>query len=316
MDALIGDTGFVGGILAGQHEFGVRFNSRTIDQAANHSFETVVCAAAPGSMFEANRFPEQDKRRIDGLVDRLLTIKAKRFVLISTIAVLAGFAAESEASQAFENTVPYGVHRRQLETFVAERFREAMIVRLPALFGPGLKKNFLFDILNPMPSMLAEARYAELRTRLGPGLAGRLAGFYAWRDDLGLHMLDRDAFDGSPFRGELDAAVEAVGMSSIQFTNAASRFQYYDMRRLWSDIGIGLAAEAPVVHLAPAPVAAGDIFRAVTGRAMPATEARLHAEDMRTGLAALWQRSGSYLAEPEEILVSLAAFARAEKKAT
>lgn len=315
MDALIGDTGFVGGILAGQHEFAARFNSRTIGEAAGCRFETVVCAAAPGSMFEANRFPELDRQRIDGLIDQLSTIGAKRFILISTIAVFAGFAAENEETRAFEEQTPYGVNRRRLEAFVEQRFPGALVVRLPALFGSGLKKNFLFDIMNPMPSMLPKARLADLCSRLGPKLAGDLADFYGWREDLGLHILDRDAFDRSPLRAELDAAVEVLGMSAVQFTNPASRFQYYDMRRLWSDIGRGLAAGTPVLHLAPAPVAAGAIFHAMTGKAMPETEARLHGEDMRTGLAALWGRTGPYIAEPAEILVSIAAFSQAERRA-
>jgi hypothetical protein len=312
LDALIGDTGFVGGILACQHDFAARFNSRTIGGAAGRSFDTVVCAAAPGSMFEANRFPELDRQRIDGLIDQLGTIEAKRFILISTIAVLAGFAAENEDSRAFEEQTHYGVNRRRLEAFVEERFPGALVVRLPALFGPGLRKNFLFDIMNPMPSMLAEARLAELRSRIDPKLADGLADFYAWREDLGLHLLDRDAFDRSPLRADFEVAVEGASMAALQFTNPASQYQYYDMRRLWSDIGLALAAGVRTIHLAPAPVAAAEIYRAVTGRAMPRTEARLHAEDMRTGLAALWDRAGPYIADPSDILAGIATFARAE----
>jgi len=58
VDALIGDSGFVGTNLARQHGFAASFNSRTIGQAAGNGFDTVLCAAAPGSMFEANRFPD------------------------------------------------------------------------------------------------------------------------------------------------------------------------------------------------------------------------------------------------------------------
>src|SRR5688500_2268849 len=70
-DAIIGSTGFVGGHLLGQHSFVGRFNSRTVQHAAGQAFDVVVCAAAPGSMFEANRFPDQDKARIDALIDHL-----------------------------------------------------------------------------------------------------------------------------------------------------------------------------------------------------------------------------------------------------
>lgn len=315
MDALIGDTGFVGAILAGQHHFAARFNSRTIGRAGGTAFDTVVCAAAPGSMFEANRFPEHDQRRIDDLIDRLTTIAAERFILISTVATLADFNAEDESSAAFEAHIPYGVHRRKLEAFVESHFPAHLVVRLPALFGPGLKKNFLFDILNPMPSMLTDAKLADLRTRLTPDLAGCVAELYAWNEALALHVIDRSALDASGRRAELDAAIKAAGMAATGFTNPDSRFQYYDMAGLWRDIQRGLAGGVSVLHVAPAPIRAADLFRAVTGRDMPANDARKHAEDMRTGHASLWGRTGPYIADPDDILEAVVAFAREQAPA-
>lgn len=42
----------------------------------------------------------------------------------------------------------YGLHRRFLEKFVEEHFSKHLIVRLPGLVGPGLRKNVIFDFLN------------------------------------------------------------------------------------------------------------------------------------------------------------------------
>jgi len=172
MDALIGSTGFVGGSLLRHRSFEARFDSRSISEAEGKAFDTVVCAAAPGSMFEANRFPDRDREKVGSLIASLSGLKARRFVLVSTIAVLADFAADNEDSATFQTDLAYGANRRALEVFCADTFESCLVVRLPALFGPGLKKNFLFDILNPMPSMLGEAAFDALRGELGADLAG------------------------------------------------------------------------------------------------------------------------------------------------
>ena len=91
-DALIGYTGFVGSTLARQARFGARFNRANMHESAGAPFATAVCAAAPGSMFEANTAPDQDRAAIHALIDQLSRIKADRFVLISSIAVLSDFA--------------------------------------------------------------------------------------------------------------------------------------------------------------------------------------------------------------------------------
>ena len=95
---LIGYTGFVGGALAGQAAFSAKFNSKNIADIAGRSFDTVICAAASGAMFEANRFPDRDLQKIRALMDHLCGVKAKRLVLISSIAALADWAGRRPAA--------------------------------------------------------------------------------------------------------------------------------------------------------------------------------------------------------------------------
>lgn len=314
LDALIGHTGFVGGTLVHQHAFEGLFNSANIAATAGRTFDTVVCAAAPGSMFEANRFPERDARRIDALIRQLDALGAvRRFVLISTVAVLDGFAARDEETTAFETATPYGVNRRRLEVFVAERFPGALVVRLPALFGPGLKKNFLFDMINPLPSMMPPAGLAQLAEAVGPSLASLVAALYPLDAQLGMHLLDRAALDASGKRAALEAGVIDAGLGALRFTHPDSRFQFYDMRGLWRDIGRGLDHGLPVLHLAPPPLSAGEVHLALTGEAMADRGARVHVEDMRTGHAALWGKDGPYIASEVEVLDALTAFMAAQR---
>src|SRR5262249_30516687 len=79
----------------------------------------------------------------------LRTVTARTFVLISTIDVypFTRDADEGLDPQGLPNHA-YGTHRLQFEAFVRDCFPEALIIRLPALFGPGLRKNVLFDLLN------------------------------------------------------------------------------------------------------------------------------------------------------------------------
>ena len=309
MDALIGHTGFVGGHLAAQHDFDGLFHSRNVDRLGENSFDTTVCAAAPGSMLTANRDPEADAARIEALCTALSCLRTRRFVLISSIAVLARFdGQDDEETDRFQTALAYGRNRRRLEVFCADRFDDCLILRLPALFGTGLRKNFLFDLMNPVPTMLTAARLEELRAVLEPDLAAALARLYAVDATSGMAVLDRAALARDPDRAAVETAVTKTGFAAIGFHNPDTTFQFYDMTRLWSDIGLATEAGLDLLHLATEPLRAGDIHLRLTGREMPDTGARLHHEDMHTRHAALRGRTGPYLSSAGAVMDRLASF--------
>jgi nucleoside-diphosphate-sugar epimerase len=148
MDALIGSTGFVGGTLARQMSFDDHFNSVNIETMRGRSYDLVVCAGARAEKWKANLHPEEDRRGIAALCDVLSTVTARRVVLISTVDVFSNpIGPDETADIPTEGLHPYGLHRRQLEVFVDERF-PCTIVRLPALYGTGLRKNVIYDLLH------------------------------------------------------------------------------------------------------------------------------------------------------------------------
>lgn len=306
---LIGHTGFVGSALLRQTWFDARYNSANIAEITGARFGTLVCAAAPGSMIEANRAPERDRAAIDTLIAQLDKLEAECFVLISSIAVLADFAGgDDEGTQSFQQELAYGRHRRALESFVEQRFERHLIVRLPALFGAGLRKNFLFDLLNPVPAMLTEARHAALVAALDGALSEWLAALYTPDAATGLLKVDRAALLADPRRPALEAALEVMGATATQFHHRQTTYQYYAIDRLWQDIGIAYAAGLSHLHLAPEPLEAAAIHQRLLGRPMPDSPARLHREDMRTAHAALWGASGPYQFAAADTLGQLAAF--------
>jgi hypothetical protein len=147
-DALIGYTGFVGSTLARARDFQACFNSKNIGEIDGRSFDTVVCAGVSAVKWMANKEPEADLRAIRGLMDHLATVQAAHFILISTIDVYRDPVGVTEDDiPPTDGLHPYGLHRLMLERSVAERFPHATIIRLPGLFGPGLRKNLIFDLL-------------------------------------------------------------------------------------------------------------------------------------------------------------------------
>jgi hypothetical protein len=147
--ALIGHTGFVGSTLVQQKSFDAFYNSKNIPEIAGGSFDAVVCAAAPAAKWLANTNPAQDAETVGRLMSYLKQISASWFTLISTVDVFAVPVGQTEETPPTrEGLGPYGEHRLRLEEFVQERFERHCVIRLPALFGDGLKKNALYDLIH------------------------------------------------------------------------------------------------------------------------------------------------------------------------
>lgn len=146
--ALIGFSGLVGSNLLNQQEFDACFRSTDIEEIRGQSFDEVYCAGVSAVKWQANKDPEADWHGIEALLGPLEKIKAKKFILISTVDVFREPKGVDETTIPVEEGLhPYGLHRLKVEQFIRERF-PSVVVRLPGLFGTGLKKNIIFDLLN------------------------------------------------------------------------------------------------------------------------------------------------------------------------
>ncbi|BDZ62013.1 hypothetical protein Lsed01_00651 [Demequina sediminis] len=147
--ALIGYTGFVGSNLRAAREYDELYNSANVAEIAGRSFETVVFTAAKAEKWRINQNPDDDVAHIEQLKRTLESIDAERLVLVSTIDVYrdpVGVTEETEPPT--DGLHPYGLHRLGLEAFATGQFPSVHIVRLPGLFGPGIKKNVIYDLLH------------------------------------------------------------------------------------------------------------------------------------------------------------------------
>lgn len=148
-DALIGYTGFVGSNLLKHSSDFELFNSKNIQDIRGRHFRRVVCAGVSAVKWLANKNPDQDLAGIQTLINSLRGVSADFFTLISTIDVYEKPLGVNEDSRPIPApTEVYGRNRLALEDFVAKEFKHHLIVRLPALFGPGLKKNVIYDLMN------------------------------------------------------------------------------------------------------------------------------------------------------------------------
>lgn len=147
--ALVGATGLVGGTLSRQREFDVRVASRSAGQLAGRHFDEVVFCAARAEKWRANAQPHVDREHVDDLCRLLDSFRTERLVLISTVDVFAVPVGVDETSPVDpDGLAPYGVHRRLLEEHALASCAQTRVVRLPGLFGRGLKKNVVFDLLH------------------------------------------------------------------------------------------------------------------------------------------------------------------------
>ena len=98
--------------------------------------------------WKANKDPEGDAAAIEPLRRALESVTADRFVLISTVDVYPSVLGVDESSDCHGPNHAYGTNRLAFEDFVRQRFERHHVLRLPGLYGPGLKKNVLYDLLH------------------------------------------------------------------------------------------------------------------------------------------------------------------------
>jgi hypothetical protein len=146
-DAIVGWTGLVGRELLTRLPGAELYNSTNIQSMAGRCFNRIYFAGMPAEKWKINGAPDADYERLCMYKDLLATVHCAHFYLISTVDVLDCSVPQDETGLVYASH-PYGRHRRLLELYVAERFPGChTIVRLPGLFGTGLKKNALYDLI-------------------------------------------------------------------------------------------------------------------------------------------------------------------------
>jgi nucleoside-diphosphate-sugar epimerase len=143
---LVGATGFVGSNLQQQMQFDSLLSSKNVGDLKGQSVDLAIVAAGDARKWYANQNPEEDRAHIERVIADISAINIKRVLHFSTVDVYASKQGDEAALTGQVSSDAYGGHRYLLEQALKERFTDVVTIRLPGLYGPGLKKNIIFDI--------------------------------------------------------------------------------------------------------------------------------------------------------------------------
>ncbi len=249
-DAIVGYTGFVGQNLCLSRKFDNKYNSKNIQDAYDTNPELLVYAGIRAEMFTANHYPEQDFTNIKEAIENIRKISPKKLVLISTISVYPVFEGDENTVLDENDGTTYGRNRRYLEKWVEENIKDYLIVRLPALYGRGIKKNFIYDIIHYIPGLLKTSKYEELFNN------SSLARLYQDRGD-GFYKCIAETKDD---KKALRAFFEKSGFSALNFTDSRSEYQYFSLANLWNVINIALENNLHLLTIATEPILSSELY--------------------------------------------------------
>lgn len=250
--ALVGYTGFVGSNIYAAGDFDAVYNSKNIEESYGTEPDLLIYSGLRAEKYLANNDPDKDMELIIQAEENIKKIAPKKLVLISTIDVFKNPNGADELSEIdTEGLHAYGYNRYQLELWVRKNYKDALIIRLPGLFGKNIKKNFIYDYINVIPFMLKEEKFSELS-----GVDSSLKDYYVKQDNgfYKVNVADKD-------RELLKDKFRKLGFSALNFTDSRSVYQFYDLSRLWKDINTALEAGLTMWHPATEPVSAGEVYK-------------------------------------------------------
>ena len=301
MKALVGYTGFVGSNLLLSEKFDNFYNSKNIQDAYNTNPDLLVYAGMKAEKYLANNAPEEDMQLVIQAEENIIKINPKKLVIISTIDVFKNPKGVNENTRIDTNSLqPYGYNRYQLECWVRDHYPNALIVRLPGLFGVNIKKNFIYDYIYAIPFMIKADKMEELvkkESNLLKYYENLLNGFYKVKT-----LKESD-------KVELKGYCDAVGFNALNFTDSRNVYQFYPLSYLWKDIQTAFQHNIKLLHTATEPIATEELYFYLSGK-------KFHNEvsntpvsyDYRTIYDKVFRGENGYLYSKEMILKEIKRF--------
>lgn len=317
MVALVGYTGFVGSNLYARARNRIKgvYNSQNVEKAYGLEPEVLIYAGVRAEKYLANSAPERDLEMILEAEKNIKAINPQRLVLISTIDVYQNPVGVDESDPVLSSgkggtgngIQPYGLNRYYLEAWTRKNYPDALIIRLPGLYGFNLKKNFIYDYIHVIPYMLKKEKYQELKVLEKADDAIMLDSCYeaAGNGYYRCMKLDKDK------KELLKKKFKKMGFTALNFTDSRSTFQFYSLGRLWEDIQIALNEGITLLNIATEPVTAAELYQALTGEVFKNELKGVPAKyDFRTTYASKFGGRGGYICSKEEVMADIKLFVK------
>lgn len=258
MNILVGNTGFVGSNIFRNGQFDAGFDHTNIEQAYGLNPDLLIYAGVPAVKYLANQDREADFALIQQAFDNIQKINPKQLVLISSVDVYKdSFQKDEDTVMDKDGMEAYGLNRLLLEEMVREHYENALIVRLPALFGANIKKNFIYDLLNPAPSMLNEAKFNELSAKID-----FLSECYQKQPN-GFYQLQKIK---ASLKERLIQELSNNNFSALNFTDSRASYQFYNLDYLFNHITLALDNQIKVLNIATEPITAAEVYEYLYGK--------------------------------------------------
>lgn len=250
---LVGYTGFVGSNLCSKHDFEGLYDITNIKDAFGTNPDLLVYSGVPAQKFLANKEPEKDFEIIKDAINNIKSINPKKIVLISTIDVYKETAGMNEDTKIIsEDLQAYGRNRFYLEQWVMDNFSDYLIVHLPGLYGKNIKKNFIYDLIHVIPSMLKEEKFEELVSK-----DDFIKDYYEKLDNGFYKCKELSSED----RKKVKEYFNNIGFSALNFTDSRGKYQFYNLSYLWGHIEKAMGNNIKVLNLATEPISIQEVYK-------------------------------------------------------
>lgn len=255
MRILVGSTGFVGANLMAGEKFDGVYHSTDVAKAYGTRPDILYYAGIRGTKFLANQNSQEDWEHIQNTIENIKKINPQKLVLVSTVDVYEELKDRDEDDiSKLCHLNSYGKNRLKLENWVEREIEDYHILRLPAIYGRQIKKNFIYDMIHFVPPYLEEYRWRQLRQQYR-----EIADCYQLYCP-GLYKIT--SLEENIYR-KVRNFYKKEKWNALSFTDSRAEYQFFNLGLLNQCVRTVIKHKIKKINLVTEPVRADEVYEYV-----------------------------------------------------